>query len=169
MWRDVRDGARGILFIEGAFPLAAHWYGIARRSADEVGDQYLADIALAGSIYLPTCRSDLRAVLANVSSRLDASHAPSPAIAWLWGFRAKAHAVLGEADAFQESIDRARQALDRSAPELVRPGIFSFVPEKLAFYEARGWIELNDDCCHESVRVRSSAGPVDLRIRWGLA
>jgi hypothetical protein len=43
-----------ILFVEGAFPLAAHWYGIARRSAEEAGDQYLADIALAGSTYLPT-------------------------------------------------------------------------------------------------------------------
>jgi hypothetical protein len=133
-----------ILFNEGQFPLAAQWYGIARRSAEEVRDQYLADIALAGSTYLPTYAPDPRAVLANVTPRLETTHAPSPAIAWLWGFRAKAHAMLGEADAFRKSIDRARQALDRSSPDLVQPGIFSFVPEKLAFYEARGWVELND-------------------------
>ncbi|HEV7976543.1 hypothetical protein [Amycolatopsis sp.] len=133
-----------ILFNQGAFPLAAQWYGIARRSAEEAGDQYLADIALAGSTYLPTYALDPRAVLANVTPRLETKHPPSPAIAWLWGFRGKAHAMLGEADAFQRSIDRARQALDRSSPDLIQPGIFSFVPEKLAFYEARGWVELND-------------------------
>src|SRR5262249_30787786 len=109
-----------ILFVEGMFPLAAHWYQIARRSAEEAGDQYLADIALAGSTYLPMYRLDPQAVLANVSSRLETSYAPSPAIAWLWGFRAKAHAMLGEAEAFQQSIDRARQALEGSAPDLVR-------------------------------------------------
>jgi hypothetical protein len=133
-----------ILFNQGAFPLAAQWYGIARRSAEEAGDQYIADIALAGSTYLPTYTPDPRAVLANVTPRLETAHAPSPAIAWLWGFRAKAHAMLGEADAFQKSIDRARQALDRSSSDFIQPGIFSFVPEKLAFYEARGWVELSD-------------------------
>jgi tetratricopeptide (TPR) repeat protein len=133
-----------ILFNEGAFPLAAQWYGVARRAAEEAGEQYLADIALAGNTYLPTYAPDPRAVLANVTPRLEAKHTASPAIAWLWGFRAKAHAMLGDADAFQESIDRARQALDRSSPDLIQPGIFSFVPEKLAFYEARGWVELND-------------------------
>jgi hypothetical protein len=133
-----------ILFNEGAFPLAAQWYGIARRSAEEAGEQYLADIALAGSTYLATYTPDPRKVLANVTPRLEAKHTASPAIAWLWGFRAKAHAALGDATAFQESIDRSRQALDRSSSDLVQPGIFSFVPEKLAFYEARGWVELNN-------------------------
>jgi len=133
-----------ILFNEGQFPLARHWYGIARRSAEEAKDQYLMDIALAGSTYLPTYTPDPRAVLDKVIPRLDSKHAPSPAIAWLWGFRAKAHAMLGDADSFQKSIERAQQALDRSSLDLVQPGIFSFVPEKLAFYEARGWVELKN-------------------------
>lgn len=133
-----------ILFNEGQFPLAEQWYGVARRAAEEANDQYLADIALAGSTYLPTYTPDPRAVVENITPRLDAKHSPSPAIAWLWGFHAKAHAMLGDLNAFQKSIDRARQALDRSSPDLVQPGIFSFVPEKLAFYEARGWVELNN-------------------------
>ncbi|MDT4991536.1 MAG: hypothetical protein QOH97_1428 [Actinoplanes sp.] len=133
-----------ILFNEGQFPLARQWYGIAQRSAREAKDQYMADIALAGSTYLPTYTPDPRSALDAVSPRLETRHAPSPAIAWLWGFRAKAHAMLGDANAFQRSIDNARTALDRSASELVRPGIFSFVPEKLAFYEARGWVELDN-------------------------
>lgn len=133
-----------ILFNEGQFPLAAQWYGVARRSAEEANDQYVADIALAASTYLPTYTPDPRGVLTAVTPRLETLHALSPAVAWLWGFRAKAHAMLGDSDAFQKSIDRARQALDRSSPDLIQPGIFSFVPEKLAFYEARGWVELGN-------------------------
>jgi tetratricopeptide (TPR) repeat protein len=133
-----------ILFNQGQFPLATQWYGIARRSAGEAGDRYLEDIALAGSTYLPTYAPDPHGVLSNVIPRLESKHQPSPAIAWLWGFRAKAHAALGDAEAFQKSIEKAQQVLDRSAPELIRPGIFSFLPEKLAFYEARGWVELGN-------------------------
>jgi hypothetical protein len=133
-----------ILFCEGHWRLAAHWYGVARRSAEEAKDQYFADIALATSALLPTYAPDPRAVVATVTPRLESRHAPSPAIAWLWAFHAKAHAMLGDSNTFQRSIDRARQALDRSSPELVRPGIFSCLPEKLAWYEARGWVELNN-------------------------
>ena len=133
-----------ILFNEGQFPLAQEYYGIARRSAMEVKNQYFADIALAGSTYLPTYAPDPRGILDHVTPRLDSRHAPSPAIAWLWGFRAKAHAMLGEEVPFRKSIDQAQKALDSSPPDLIQPGIFSFVPEKLAFYEARGWVELNN-------------------------
>lgn len=131
-----------ILFNEGQFFLAHKWYTIARRAALETGDQYLADIAMAGDTYLATYTPDPRAVLATVDARLDSKHAASPAIAWLWGFKAKAHAMLGDRDPFELAISRARKALDSSLPDLVQPGIFSFLPEKLAFYEARGLVEL---------------------------
>jgi len=133
-----------ILFNHGQFPLARQWYGAANRAAMEAGDRYLADIALAGSAYLPTYSADPRSVLQLVGPRLASNPSPSPAIAWLWGFKAKAHAVLGERIAFQEAVDHSHAALDGSAPDLIRPGIFSFVPEKLSFYEARGWVELGD-------------------------
>ena len=133
-----------ILFNQGEFPLAHDWYGIARRAAEEAGEQYYADIAVAGSTYLPTYTPDPRAVLDNVSPRLDSRPAASPAIAWLWGFRAKAHAVLGDERSFRLSIAHAHRALDDSPPDSVVPGIFSFAPEKLAFYEARGWVELGN-------------------------
>lgn len=131
-----------ILFNEGQFSLAHNWYAVARRSALEAGDQYLADIALAGNTYLPTYMPDPRAVLATVDPRLETKHAASPAIAWLWAFKAKAHAVLRDRNSFELAINKARIELDASPPDLVQPGIFSFLPEKLAFYEARGRVEL---------------------------
>jgi hypothetical protein len=150
-----------ILFCEGHWRLAAHWYEVARRSAEEATDQYFADIALAGSALLPMYTPDPRAVVATVTPRLESRHAPSPAIAWLWAFQAKAHAMLGDSDTFQRSIDRARQALDHSSPELIHPGHFSFVPAQLAFYEARGWVELNnaDDASAAADRALSLYDP----------
>lgn len=133
-----------ILFNTGRFPLARRWYGIAQRAATEAGVLYYADLALAGSTYLPMYSPDPRGVLDQVTSRLESGPNPSPAIAWLWGFRAKAHAMLGDRNAFQHAVDQARTVLDHSSRDLIGPGIFSFVPEKLAFYEARGWVELND-------------------------
>jgi hypothetical protein len=134
-----------LLFVLGQFPMARQWYAVARRSALEADDQYLADIALAGMTYLPTYSSDPRGVLDLVDARLDAagtSSASSPALAWLWGFKAKAHARLGNAYAFDRSIDRARQAFERSTPERIHPGIFSFEAPKLAFYEACANVDL---------------------------
>lgn len=133
-----------ILFNEGQLSLARRWYAVARSAAQEAGDQYLADIALAGSTYLPTYAPDPRAVLDNVNPRLETRPAPSPAVAWLWGFKAKAHAMLGSRGAFEAAIGQAQRVLDASSPDLITPGIFSFVPEKLAFYEARGRVELGD-------------------------
>ncbi|MGH3765298.1 MAG: hypothetical protein ACRDTX_09135 [Pseudonocardiaceae bacterium] len=131
-----------ILFNEGQSSLAHSWYMVAGRAALEAGDQYLADISMAGDTYLATYSPDPRAVLATVDSRLESKHAASPAIAWLWGFKAKAHAMLGDRAPFELAVDRARKALDSSPPDLVQPGIFSFLPEKLAFYESRGLVEL---------------------------
>jgi tetratricopeptide (TPR) repeat protein len=131
-----------ILFNEGQFSLAHTWYAVARRAVLEAGDQYLADIAMAGNTYLATYAPDPRAVLATVDPRLETKHAASPAIAWLWGFKAKAHAMLGDHDSFELAISKGHKALDASPPDLVQPGIFSFLPEKLMFYEARGLVEL---------------------------
>lgn len=133
-----------ILFNLGVFPLARHYYRTAICAAQEAGDQFLADIALAGSTYLPTYTPDPRGVLEQVAPRLDARYTPTPAIAWLWGFKAKAHAMLGERTSFEKAIGAARDALEASPSSLVKPGIFSFLPEKLAFYEARGWVELDN-------------------------
>lgn len=129
-----------ILFNEGQFVLAHSWYTVARRAALEAGDQYLADIAMAGDTYLATYKPDPRAVLTTVDPRLDSKHVASPAIAWLWGFKAKAHAMLGDHGPFELAISRARKS--PCSPDLVQPGIFSFLPEKLAFYEGRGLVEL---------------------------
>jgi tetratricopeptide (TPR) repeat protein len=131
-----------ILFNENRFERAKHWYRTAEYAANDAGDQYLADIALAGQSYLPTYSQDPRGVISLVSPRLDSNAASSPAVAWLWGMRARAHAALGESNEFDRSIERARECLASASDELVIPGIFSFVPEKLAFYEASGAVLL---------------------------
>jgi tetratricopeptide (TPR) repeat protein len=60
----------------------------------------------------------------------------------LWGFKAKAHAMLGDRGSFESAISKAHKALDASPSNLVQPGIFSFLPEKLAFYQSRGLVGL---------------------------
>lgn len=131
-----------IMFNVGQFGKAREWYKTAEHAAFDVGDRYLADIALAGQAYLPTYSDDPRGVIALLMPRLGSNPVPTPAIAWLWGFKARAHASLGEPDEFQRSIERAQEALGRSRPELVTTGICSFLPEKLAFYEATGAVRL---------------------------
>lgn len=132
-----------IMFNLGRFGKANEWYKIAEHAAYDAGDRYLLDVALAGQAYLPTYSDNPRGVLALLAPRLDSGPAPSPAVAWLWGFKARAHAALGEPDEFQYSIECAQESLTRSRAELVAPGIFSFLPEKLAFYEATGAVRLN--------------------------
>jgi transcriptional regulator with XRE-family HTH domain len=148
--RLVRTGAQyatvigEILFNQGSFDLATIWYRTAYHAAVDIGDRYLADIALAGQSYIPTYSDDPNGVLRITDARLDRRVTSTPAVAWLWGFKAKAHAALGQADQARNAFSEARSALDESTPSLVRPGIFSFVPEKLAFYEAAAYVTLGD-------------------------
>jgi transcriptional regulator with XRE-family HTH domain len=148
--RLIRTGAQfatvigEILFNHGSFELATTWYRTAYHAAVDIGDRYLADIALAGQSYIPTYSDDPRGVLAITSARLDRRTAASPALAWLWSFNAKAHAALGQVEPARLAFDRARETLDDSPMSQVRPGIFSFVQEKLAFYEAAAFVTLGD-------------------------
>jgi len=131
-----------IMFNVGQFKKADDWYKTAQHAAYDVGDRYLLDIALAGQAYLPTYSGDPRGVLALLGTRLESGAKASPALAWLWGFKARAHAALGQDYEFERSIAEAHEMLARSDAELIGPGIFSFVPEKLAFYEATGSVQL---------------------------
>lgn len=133
-----------IMFNDNHFALARRWYVAARRAAGEAGDRELSDIALAGLTYLTTYSGDPRGVLALVGPRLESCPAPSPAVAWLWAFRAKAYAALAERAQFERSIESARAVLDACRPERIRPGVFSFLPQKLDFYAAHGLVDLGD-------------------------
>jgi hypothetical protein len=84
----------------------------------------------------------LTCVIALLGPRLDASPGPSPAVANLWGLRARAHAMLGEATEFQRSVECARESLARSRAELIGSGILYFAPANLAFYEATAAVKL---------------------------
>ncbi|MEU9884145.1 hypothetical protein [Sphaerisporangium sp. NPDC051011] len=133
-----------IMFCSNHFPLARRWYASAVRAAEEAGDGYLVDMALASSAYLPTYSADPHGVLALVTPRLEQAVGATPAIAWLWGFSALAHAALGDRGAFERANNKSRLILDRCSDEMLQPGIFSFRPEKQAFYEARGWADLGN-------------------------
>lgn len=133
-----------LLFIRGHFDLAGHWYEAARYAAKSAGDRYLADIALASHAYVPAYTDDPLGVLGLVLPRLESRHAPSPAIAWLWASAGKAHAALGDVEAFHNATDRARTALAASPVTQVRPGVLSFLPEKIELYEATSYFVLDD-------------------------
>jgi transcriptional regulator with XRE-family HTH domain len=132
------------LFNAGQFASAGEWYACAAHAARDAGDGYLADIALCGQAYLPTYSGDPRGVIALLEPRLAVAAGPSPAVAWLWGFLARAYAATRQHAQFARAIDQAAEALDRSPSEQVRPGIFSFRPEKLAFYTATSAVQLGD-------------------------
>ncbi|MEV6980484.1 hypothetical protein AB0M95_04385 [Sphaerisporangium sp. NPDC051017] len=133
-----------ILFNADQFVQARRWYAVATRAAHEAGDRYLSDLALASTALIPTYSGNPSGALAMVTPRLEQVVGANPAIAWMWGFAALAHASLGDRLAFERAIDRCRTTLDRCAPEAVQPGVLSFQPERQVFYEARGWADLGD-------------------------
>lgn len=122
--------------------LAHRWWRTAVQAAEEAGDRHFADHAWAACAYLPTYRGDPDGVLARVTPRLEQATKATPAIAWMWGLAAMAHAALGDRDAFERANTRARNTLARCAPDSLTPSLFSFLPRKQAFYETRGYAEL---------------------------
>ncbi|GII78783.1 hypothetical protein Sru01_37650 [Sphaerisporangium rufum] len=133
-----------IMFCADRFGLARRWYAAAARAADEAGDRQLADLALASTALIPTYSGEPRAALAMVGPRLEHAVGATPAIAWMWGFAALAHATLGDRAAFDRAINRSRYTLDRCPADAVQPGILSFQRERHAFYEAKGRSDLGD-------------------------
>ena len=134
-----------IVFDENDFPNAGRWYHAGQQAATEAGDQYLADMALGLLGYLPAYSGDPGAVLALIDPRLDQTKiTPTPAVAFLWASKARAHATLGEKIAFRHAINRARRALDASPGHDSRYSAFTFPPGKLFFYQATGCARLGD-------------------------
>lgn len=131
-----------ILFNEGHLGQARMWYGTAIHAAQDIGDRYSEDIAMAGLAYLPTYSDKPKEVLNLLGGRLDQNPAHGPAAAWLWGIAARAHARLNNADQFARCIERSGRALENIDPEELTVGIFSYRPEKLAFYQAIGYADL---------------------------
>src|SRR6266496_457952 len=121
-----------IMFTLNQFRSANEWYKTAEHAAHDVGDGVLADIVLANQANLPTYSDDPRGVLALLAQRLERNTSSSPALAWLWGFKARAHAALQEPGQFWRSIDKAHEFLARSPADLVSGGILSCAPERLA-------------------------------------
>ena len=133
-----------IMFNEGQFDLAGEWLRVSEHAALAAGDRYLADHVLVSQAIHLTYMGDPVGVLALVDPRLAQRARPTPAIAWLWGLKARAHAMLGERAAFQRAMSQARKVLDGSPPELIVPGTFSLRPEQVEFYEATGYVRLRD-------------------------
>jgi hypothetical protein len=131
-----------IAFNEGYFTLARQWYSTARHAASAAGDVHLADCALAGLAYLDTYSDNPRGVVRLLEARLESQPSPTPVVAWLWAFVGKAHAALGHETKFLQSMAHSRKVLDLCADDAIEPGVFSFRPEKLDFYEAAGFVQL---------------------------
>jgi hypothetical protein len=123
---------------------AHEWHKAAQYAASDAGAEYLADIALAQQTFVPLYSGNPTEVVRLISARLDGNILPSPAVAQLWGIKARAHATLGETYNFKQSIENGRRCLANSEPELIGPGILSFHPANLAFYETTGFVSLND-------------------------
>jgi transcriptional regulator with XRE-family HTH domain len=132
------------VFNMGQFRQAREWHRTALYAAFDAGSQYLADISLAQQAFGPIYAGDPAAALSLTATRIDGKPAPSPALAQIYGIRARAHAALGDSHGFKRSMESAWDCLDRSPREHVRPGIFSFRPANLAFYETTGAVALSD-------------------------
>jgi hypothetical protein len=128
----------------GGVRQAREWHKAAQYAASDAGIQYLADIALAQQAFEPLYSGRLTDVVRLIDPRLDSGPSPSPAIAQLWGIKARAHAALGERDNFKRSIESGQNCLDGSGSEHIGPGILSFHPANLAFYETTGAVMLSD-------------------------
>ncbi|WP_225725621.1 MULTISPECIES: DNA-binding transcriptional regulator [unclassified Nocardia] len=131
-----------ILFNDGHFGRARMWYTTAIHAAQDIGDRFSEDIALAGLAYLPTYSDKPREVLRLLAPRLGENPNHGAAAAWLWGMAARAHASVGESAQFEYCIARSANALDGIPNAELPVGIFSFRPEKLAFYRAIGYSRL---------------------------
>ena len=132
-----------ILFDSNRFDESREWYRTARHAASNVGDRYLSDIALASEAYVPTYSGDPTGVLSLLAPRLDSRATNTAAVAWQWAFCGKAHAVLGNKAQAERAFDQSERVLNEAPKETVRPGVFSFLPEKLAMYRAQAYVSLD--------------------------
>jgi hypothetical protein len=128
----------------GQVKLAREWHKAAQYAASDAGIQYLADIALAQQAFVPLYSGKPAEVVRLITPRLESNPSPSPAVSQLWGIKARAHAALGEKDNFRRSIGNGQDCLGHSEPGHIGPGILSFHPANLAFYETTGAVALND-------------------------
>ena len=133
-----------LLFDANQFQPAERWYRTARQAALDIGDRYLADVALASQSYVPAYSGDPVAVLDLVRPPLESVRAPSSAVAFLWGVAARAHATLGDSTASRRSLDRSRALLDVAPTDPHLPSVFAFHPKRLAFYETTCCARLRD-------------------------
>ncbi len=133
-----------ILFALNQPILARRWWRTALHAAQETGDSHLVNTAIADSTYLPVYSGSPHDVLAQVMPRLEMATKATPSVAWMWGFAALAHAKLGNRDDFERAINLSRNTLSRCDPDAIKPGVFSFLPRKQAFFEARGRADLGD-------------------------
>jgi hypothetical protein len=128
----------------GKVELAGEWHKAAQFAASDAGDKYLGDIALAQQAFTPLYTGSPNRALSLIGARLESRSLPTPAVAQLWGIKARAHAIMGEKNDFRKSIANGWECLENSEPATIAPGILSFQPANLAFYETTGAVALDD-------------------------
>lgn len=131
-----------IMYSQGSGRLAREWWTTSIQAAQEAGDNNLLDLAVASLAYIPTYGGRPDIVLDLVRPRIDQQRPCTPAVAWLWGTAARAHALAGDTHLFEKAIAQSHNVLIQSDPTQIGPGIFSFTPHKHAFYNADGYTSL---------------------------
>jgi len=133
-----------ITYNQGQIVRARDWWATGIQAAHEANDQNLADLALASLAYIPTYNSQGETVLELVENRLAGPQVDSPAMAWLWATAARAHAIIGDVKSFEMALNQCRDIISRVSEDEIQPGVFSFSPHKLAFYQADGYAAIGN-------------------------
>jgi tetratricopeptide (TPR) repeat protein len=117
----------------------------AMQAADEAGDGQLRAWILSIQAMLAAYTNRHQDVIDLTNAGLQAAgqQASSTAVK-LASLQARAHASLGDRQAAEAVLARARQTMAQVPPEAQDRGLFAFPEEKLASHEGQVWLQLGD-------------------------
>ena len=144
----------------------------AMRAADAAGDGQLRAWILSIQAMLAAYTDQHQDVINLTSAGLEAAGQPAGATAVkLASLQARAHAALGDRQAAEAALARARQTTAQVQPEEQERGLFAFPEEKLASHEGQVWLPLGaperaQESLQRALRLLNSAkgarrSPVD--------
>jgi tetratricopeptide (TPR) repeat protein len=115
----------------------------AMQAADEAGDGQLRAWILSIQAMLAAYTNRHQDVIDLTGAGLQAAgQAASATAVKLASLQARAHAVLGDRQAAEAALARARQTTAQVQPEEQERGLFAFPEEKLASHEGQVWLQL---------------------------
>jgi tetratricopeptide (TPR) repeat protein len=144
----------------------------AMQAADEAGDGQLRAWILSIQAMLAAYTNRHHDVIDLTGAGLEATGQMASATAVkLASLQARAHAALGDRQAAEAALARARQTTAQVQPEEQERGLFAFPEEKLASHEGQVWLQLGaperaQESLQRALRLLNSAkgarrSPVD--------